>query len=83
MTKPRAHLVQPVAIGTGIQTQTLLDRRVNEDARHFLILCRRFDQRFNLRLPLASNHLLAVAGNQIDRLRLQQLLRTPTLARQL
>ena len=61
----------------------LFNRRVDENTGDLAIFRRQLDQLADLRAPQRRHHVLAVAGDQIQRLRLQQLRRCPARLRQL
>ena len=83
MLEPRAHFAQPVAIGSGIQAELLLDGRVDENPRDVVIFCRQLDHAGYVPRPQGRHNALTVARHQIQRLRFQQLGGGPARFRQL
>ena len=73
MLEPWPDFAQPPAIVASIQTELLLDCRINKDARDVVIFCRQLNQMADLRAPQRRHHALAVASHQIQRLWFQEL----------
>ncbi|MNT07484.1 hypothetical protein D3C72_1421900 [compost metagenome] len=83
MLEPRAHFTQPVTIRSGVQTELLLDRRIDEDTRHIVIFCRQLNHAGDIWRPQRRHHAFAVTGDEIQCLGFKQLRRTPAGFRQL
>ena len=63
MLEPWAYFTQPIPIVARFKAQLLFNRRVDEDARHFLVFGGKLNQLADFRFPQRGHYALAVSAD--------------------